>query len=220
MKLWILIVLGCVLPARALDTNAVLNAWIAAQSKLQTWSADFTQTRKVQTLKEPLRTPGRLVFAAPNRFRWELGQPAQTIAARGSNEMLVIYPRLKQAERYPLEGAGNEPWRDALALMDAGFAQSRADLEARFKLASILETNGFYRIALEPKSAKARKFLSEVLLIARTNDFSMAANQMRFADGTTLRNDFENAIANPKVVDGTFTPALAPDFKIVEPGKR
>jgi outer membrane lipoprotein carrier protein len=220
MKFWILAGLVCALPARAMDTNAVLNAWIASQSNLQTWSADFTQTRKVQTLKEPLRTPGRLVFAAPNRFRWELGQPAQTIAARGSNEMLVIYPRLKQAERYSLEGAGNEPWRDALALMDAGFAQSRADLEARFNVTSIRETNGFYRIALEPKSAKARRFLSEVLLMARTNDFSMAANQMRFADGTTLRNDFENAIANPKVEEGMFAPAIAPDFKIVEPGKR
>jgi outer membrane lipoprotein-sorting protein len=220
MKLWAIAALFCALQARAVDTNAILNAWIASQSKLQTWSADFTQTRKVQTLKEPLRTPGRLVFAAPNRFRWELGQPAQTIAARGSNEMLVIYPRLKQAERYPLEGAGNEPWRDALALMDAGFAQSRADLAARFSLTSVSETNGFYRIALEPRSARARKFLSEVLLIARTNDFSMAANQMRFTDGTTLRNDFENAIANPKVEDGTFAPAIPPDFKIVEPAKR
>ena len=39
----------------------------------------------------------------PNRFRWELGTPAETIAVRNATEMLVIYPRLKRAERFPLE---------------------------------------------------------------------------------------------------------------------
>ena len=108
-------------PAFAADTNVFLTNWLAAQSTLKTWTADFTQTRTLKTLKQPLRSNGRLIFAAPNNFRWQLGDPAQTIAIRNSNEMSVIYPKLKRAERYPLTGAGNEPWRDALALMDAGF---------------------------------------------------------------------------------------------------
>src|SRR5689334_7596200 len=85
----------------AADTNAFIANWLSAQSGLKTWTADFTQTRRLKTLKQPLRSQGHLVFAAPNNFRWQLGDPAQTIAIRNSNEMSVIYPKLKRAEKYP-----------------------------------------------------------------------------------------------------------------------
>src|SRR4051812_34326943 len=114
-------------PAYAADTNAFINQWLAAQSNLKTWTADFTQTRVLKTLKQPLQAQGHLTFAAPSNFRWQLGDPAQTIAIRNSNEMTVIYPKLNRGERYPLGAAGNEPWRDALALMDAGFPASSAE---------------------------------------------------------------------------------------------
>ena len=91
-------------PASAADTNSILAAWLNAQTNVQTWSADFLQTRKLKSLTQPLTATGHVWFAAPNRFHWELGQPAQTIAVRTTNDLLVIYPRLKRVERYPLSG--------------------------------------------------------------------------------------------------------------------
>ncbi len=82
------------LPGRAADTNGVLSRWFASQTNLQTWSADFTQTRALKALTQPLVTPGHLSFAVPNQFRWELGRPAKTIALRQADEMFVIYPLL------------------------------------------------------------------------------------------------------------------------------
>src|SRR5882724_7483799 len=81
----------------AADTNSLLATWLAKQPDIQTWSADFIQTRALKSLTQPLTATGHVWFAAPNRFRWELGHPPQTIAVRGSNEMLVIYPPLKRA---------------------------------------------------------------------------------------------------------------------------
>jgi outer membrane lipoprotein-sorting protein len=204
----------------AADTNAFLNSWLAAQAELKTWSADFTQTRTLTTLKQPLQSRGHLLFAAPNNFKWELGNPSQTTAIRNSNEMVVVYPKLKRAERYPLSGAGNEPWRDALALMDAGFPENRAQLESKFKLLSITTTGEVARIVMEPKSAMAKKFMSEVQLFLRTNDFSMAANQLKFADGSTLRNDFSNGVKNPTLPTNAFATDVPSDFKVVEPLKQ
>lgn len=204
----------------AADTNEFLNSWLAAQSQLKTWSADFIQTRTLTALKDPQRTPGHLQFQAPNNFKWELGKPPQTIAVRNSNEMVVAYPRLKRAERYPLGGSGNEPWQDALALMDAGFPENRAQLESKFKLLSITTTGKVARIAMEPKSAMARKFMSEVRLFLHTNDFSMAANELKFADGSSFRNDFTNGVKNPEIPTNTFSTAVPADFKIVEPMKQ
>lgn len=204
----------------AADTNELITQWLAAQSNLKTWTADFTQTRTLKTLKQPLKSTGHLIFAAPNNFRWQLGDPAQTMAIRNSNEMTVVYPKLKRAERYPLAGAGNEPWRDALALMDAGFPTSAAELENRFKLLSIRLTNDLAQITMEPRSAMAKKFMSEVQLSLRTNDFSMAANQLQFSDGSILRNDFTNAVKNPPLNADAFQAKIPAEYNVVEPMKK
>jgi outer membrane lipoprotein-sorting protein len=95
----------------------------AAQTHIQTWSAEFVQTRRLKALTQPLNATGRVWFAAPNRFRWELGQPPQTIAVRNAQEMLVIYPKLKRAERYPLTGNAGGQWRKRLLCSKPGFPE-------------------------------------------------------------------------------------------------
>src|SRR3954453_5232517 len=96
--------------AQPLDNNAMLLGLLNAQTNLQTWEADFVQTRCLKALTQPLTATGHVWFAAPNRFRWELGQPPQTIAVRQTEQLLVIYPRLKRVERYPLDSAKAGPW--------------------------------------------------------------------------------------------------------------
>src|SRR5881227_3351849 len=86
----------------AAESNSLLATWLARQPNIQTWSADFVQTRALKSLTQPLTATGHVWFAAPNRFRWELGHPAKTIAVRASDEMLIVYPMLKRVERYPL----------------------------------------------------------------------------------------------------------------------
>src|ERR1041385_3075604 len=124
-------------PLFAADTNAVLAGWFASQTNLHTWSADFTQTRALKALTQPLVTAGRLYFAVPNQFRWELGRPAKTIALRQAADMYVIYPLLKRAERYPLDARAPGEWRDLLSLLDAGFPRDRETFDACFRVLSL-----------------------------------------------------------------------------------
>src|SRR6266850_630013 len=120
----------------AAENNPLLSSWLGAQTNIQSWSADFLQTRTFKSLTQPLTATGHVWFAEPNRFRWELGHPPQTIAVRATNELLVIYPRLKRVERYPLSGAQSGEWRDALALLESGFPRSKAEIASRFKILS------------------------------------------------------------------------------------
>src|SRR5665213_4033261 len=142
---------------RAADTNAVLEAWFAAQSRVHTMCADFKQTRTLKTLSQPLVAAGRLWFSPPNQFRWELGRPAQTIAVRHGDDMYVIYPRLKRAEHYPLGASAPREWRDAMSLLDAGFPSTRKEFDSQFQILSLTETNGTWLVALQPRSAAARQ---------------------------------------------------------------
>jgi outer membrane lipoprotein-sorting protein len=194
-----------------------LDRWITAQANLQTWSADLIQTRSLKALTQPLVSTGKVWVAMPDRFRWELGQPAQTIALRQPDRLIIIYPRLRRAEKYPLNAQQPGPWRDALALLEASFPRNRADLESRFRLLSVVQTNSVVCLALQPKSASARRFMTEIQVSFRTNDFSPAATELRFSDGSSMRSDFTNAVFNAPLGPGLFDAKLDPDFTVVEP---
>jgi outer membrane lipoprotein-sorting protein len=203
--------------ARADEHDAQFDRWFAVQTNLQSWSADFTQTRSLKVLSQPLVATGKVWVSAPGRFRWELGQPAQTIALRLPDQLFIIYPRLKRVEKYSLEGVPPGPLKDALALLDASLPRDRASMEEHFRLMSATATNSILQMRLQPKSASARKFISEILIGFRTNDFSIAVNELKFADGSSLRNDFTNVMLNPPVDPALFEVKLAPDFTVVEP---
>ncbi len=200
------------------DPGAVLlDQWLVAQTNLHTWVADCTQTRSLKVLSQPLIASGKVWVSVPDRFRWELGQPAQTVALRQPDQLLIIYPRLKRVEKYPLHSAQPGPWKDALALLDASFPRSRSDLESHFRVLSVAETNSMIEVRLQPRSASARKFMAEIQVTVNTHDFSPRATELRFSDGSSMRNDFTNVVLNAPVAPELFDPKLDPSFSVVEP---
>lgn len=203
----------------AADISAVLDHWLAAQTNLQTWSADFTQTRTLKTLSQPLVSSGRVWFALPNQFRWELGDPARTIAVRDAKEMLVIYPRLKRAERYLLTGADAGLLGEALALLDAGFPRDRTSFDARFQVRALTATNATWQLDLQPANSTTHRLMPLIRVSLATNDFSLVANEIFLPDGSRMRNNFTNATLNAVFDRQLFKPVLGGDFKITEPMK-
>jgi len=197
--------------------NSLLAGWLNSQTNIQTWSAEVLQTRSFKSLAQPLTATGHVWFAAPNLFRWELGQPAQTVALRQPEQMWVIYPRLKRAEKYPLGGEQAGPWRDTLALLEAGFPRSEHELESRFRILSETNAGGLHEVSLQPRSATARRMMPQIKVAFATNDFSLRATELHFADGSIMRNEFTNVVINPRLDDTVFSPGLNPDFKIIEP---
>jgi len=210
---------ACLLAGTAVADSgtALLDQWISAQTNLHTWMADATQTRSLKVLSQPLVSSGKVWVMAPDRFRWELGQPAQTIALRQPDLLLIIYPRLKRVEKYPLRAVQPGPWKDALALLEASFPRSREDLNAHFRVLSVTETNSLMQVTLQPRSASARKFMAEIQVSLSTNDFSPLATELRFSDGSSMRNDFTNIVVNAPLRQELFDAKLDADFSLVEP---
>jgi outer membrane lipoprotein carrier protein len=200
--------------------SAEIGNVLDAQAGLKSWTADFVQTRTLKSLKQPLRTPGHLYFVAPNIFRWELGDPTQTIAVRTSNEVLLIYPPLKRAERYSVAANERNQWQEMLSLLDAGFPRSQRDLESRFKIVSDREDGGKTHLVLQPKAASARRWMQEMELVFDSAAKSLVATELRFADGSSLRNDFNNERKNAEIAPELFRPEIPPDYKVIEPAKR
>jgi outer membrane lipoprotein-sorting protein len=208
----------CAPPAlRADETDAVLTAWFAAQANLHTWTADFVQTRTLKALTQPLVVNGRIAFAVPHEFRWELGRPARTVAIRNGDDMFVVYPLLKRAEHYSLGADTPQQWRDTMALLQTGFPHDRREFEAQFQILSLTQTNGAWRLALRPKSAFARQMMPELRLGLATNDFALVSTELIFVDGSTMRSDFTNALLNPPLDPSRFQWTPPADFKVTNP---
>jgi outer membrane lipoprotein-sorting protein len=203
--------------AHGADTDALLDRWCAAQTNLKSWSADVRQTRSLKVLAQPLVSTGRVWVAVPDRFRLEMGQPAITIALRQPDHLWLIYPRLKRAEKYPLNGTQAGPWKDALALLEASFPRSRADLESRFQVRAISQGESLVELTLAPKSQAARKFMTEIQVSLSPNDFAPRATELRFSDGSRMRSEFTHPLVNPPLASDLFTVSLPPDFVVVEP---
>jgi outer membrane lipoprotein-sorting protein len=202
------------------EGEALLNAWLEKQAGLQSWSAEFTQTRTLKALTQPLTTDGRVWFAAPNRFRWELGRPPETLALRTATTLLVVYPKLHRAERYPLTEAARGPWRDALMLLESGFPRNREEFAARFQVGTPEVAAGECRLSLQPRVASARKLIPQLRLAFSTNELALRWMELRFADGSTLRNDFRHAQWNPTLEAALFEFPLGPDLQLVDPLER
>ncbi len=210
---------GLVASNAAAALNPAVAAWLAAQTNIQSWSADFVQTRSFKTLAQPLTASGHLWFEAPNKFRWEMTKPAPTIAVRAPQELLVIYPRLKRVERFPLTGEQTGPWRDALALLEAGFPRSQAELDAQYNILSQRLQGDSAELVLQPKSAAARRMMPQIRIGFDTKNKTLLNTELQFADGSTMRNDFKNPVLNPPVDPQLFAPPIPPDYKVVEPLK-
>jgi outer membrane lipoprotein-sorting protein len=196
--------------------NPVVDSWIRSQTNVATWAADFVQTRRLPALARPLSSPGHVWFAAPDRFRWELGDPVQSVAIRRGDALLVLGPRLKRAEMLDLRAIARGPMRDAVALLDTGFPRDAAEFAAHFDVQSVREESGRYELDLRPKNAGARRLLAGLGVSIATNDFGLLATELRFADGTILRNDFTNAVRNPAIPAARFDTAVPEGYSVGE----
>ena len=196
-----------------------IERWLNRQTQVLTWSAEITQTRRLKSLAEPLVSPGRVWFQAPNRFRWELGEPARTVAIRETDRLVLLYPQLRRAEVYPLTGEGNGPWRSSLTLLEAGFPQHRDQLEQQFDILKTSTQGSNTVVSLRPKSASARRWVHAIRVTLRSDDLNLQATELDFADGSQLRNDFRNAAINADIPTDRLKAQIPEDYTITEPGK-
>jgi outer membrane lipoprotein-sorting protein len=207
----------CLPGALRADTNDVLNSWFAAQTNLQSWSADFVQTRTLKTLTQPLITSGHVWFATPDQFHWEIGKPARTIALGAGNTMYVVYPMLKRAERYPMGANTPKQWRDMMSLLQAGLPRNRQDFESAFRIVDMVQTNEIWRLNLQPRSEFARQMMPALHLELATNNLSLTADELEFVDGSRMRSDYKNAQLNAPVDPNLFHWTPPADFKVSQP---
>ena len=214
---WIRGVLGLVCAGTAVAGPAedtVVERWMASATNLVSWQATVVQTRHLKALTQPLVSTGRVWFAAPNSFRWQLGVPPQSLALRSGNELVVLSPRLRRAERHDLGSSGPGPMNDLMALLDAGFPRDLAGFRRRFDLSGVVTNGSGVVLRMRPQDASARRMLPALALELDPSGEQLKATEMTFADGSRLRNDFSAVVTNAPLSDALFRTNLDAGWKV------
>jgi outer membrane lipoprotein-sorting protein len=201
----------------ASEGDALLARWLAMQTNVATWSADFVQTRRLKALTSPLEAKGRVWFEAPARFRWELGQPARSIVLRTDADLLVLSPGLRRAEHYPVATMASGPAGDVLALLEGGFPRDAAGFTNRFELLSSGATNGLQWLRFRPRSEGARRLLSEFSVLLATPGMELHGTELVMRDGSTMRTDFVGARLNGPLPAGWLASPVDATWKVTQP---
>ena len=194
-----------------------LNAWLAQQAEIKTWSADVVQIRNLRSLVRPLKSRGQVWFLQPNRFRWQLGDPPRTIAVRKDEELLIIYPRLKQIERFAGGEDVDPAWKQVLALLDVGFPSDAATFFARYKLVSATQSKKSWKFELRPAAEAARRLLDRITIEVSKRDFALLSTELTFPDGSTMQNRFIHRRLNPHLDKGMFDFKIEKEYTVVNP---
>ena len=173
---------------------APLKKWLARQDEFRSVAADFTQTRALRVLRDPVATPGRLWFTAAGALRWELGAPAKTIVLRKGDSLLIINPAKKTAERQPAERAGGP----GMAMMRFPLAKDFADFQRQFEVLALSSEGARTHLELAARDPQAKKYLKLMKIDFDAATGHLLAFEMAFKDGSSMRNEFSNVRVNQK----------------------
>jgi outer membrane lipoprotein carrier protein len=178
--------------------------WIASQAGMKSLSADFVQTRTFRTLRDPLERQGHIWFQSPDAFRWELGSPPTQIVLRYEDEMALIEPKKKRAQRLDPATTAKQSGRPNLAMMEFPLATDFAEFEREFEILDIRIEGTHCTLNLLPRDPEARKMVRDIQLDFDSTSHHLLAFEITFRDGSSLRNAFSNTQINTPIDPNVF----------------
>lgn len=205
-----LLILGFVFAGSALhaQSNApdmsLVERWLATNSGLGTLKIDFTQTRHLRSVKRASSQDGTLWLDYQNhRFRWQTGDPANTIVVSlGANILIIRTPGKKYEVRQA--GSGGAPGMAALA---NGFPRTLDEFKQRYHVLETRPEANTQRIIAKPLGESGRGVNTFTFVIDSTQH-RLLGIEIDLEDGSALHTVFRHVEVNPILTQELFQPSV------------
>ncbi len=194
-----------VMSATAVADHAPLDAWLKHQATISTLEAEFTQERTLPALKNPTTAPGRLSFAKPDKVRWQLGEPFETLAVSDGGMLTLIDAAAKTARRTTVDS----PQAVRFSLLSGKAFQSPADFNLAFDIVESRVVSGIHQYTLKAKDRRTRSAVPWIFLDIDPRKNELRALEFELQDKSRLRTVFHNPRFNLKLDDALFHPDLS-----------
>lgn len=184
--------------------EAVLDAWLKRQASVRSLDTAFIQERKLPSLKNPVTTPGRLSFSKPDKVRWQLGEPAETLAISDGHTFTLIDTASKTARRVPADSP--QATRFSLLTGD-GFSSPQAFRES-FEIIGHRVVTGIHQFTIKPRERRLRGQVPWIFLDIDPRKNELRALEFEFKDKSRIRTIFTAPRLNANLPANLFQPDL------------
>lgn len=194
--------LPLILLATACADTAPLDAWLKRQSSIESIDTAFVQERKLPALKQPTTTPGRMSFVRPDKIRWQLGEPAETLAISDGKTLTLIDVAANTTRQAPLDS----PEAARFSLLSGRAFQSPESFQQSFEVVESRVTGGIHQYTLKAKDRRIRSQIPWLFI-----DIDPAKNELRsleleLRDKSRIRTIFTDPRFNKRLPDHLFQP--------------
>ncbi len=184
--------------------NGPLDTWLKRQATITSLDADFIQERKLPALKNPVTTKGRISFAKPDKVRWQLGDPVETLAVSDGVTLTLIDTAAKTARKTGV----NSPQAARFSLLSGKAFDTAENFQQAFEIIESRVTSGIHQYTLKPKDRKTRSQIPWIFLDIDPEKNELRAMEMELQDKSRVRTIFQNVKFNGKLDDTLFKPDL------------
>jgi outer membrane lipoprotein carrier protein len=190
--------------SNAIAQNAELETWLKRQSSITSLDASFTQERKLPALKEPTTTKGRLCFVKPDKVRWQLGDPFETLAVSDGETLTLIDAAAKTARRTGVDS----PQAARFSLLSGKAFETVEKFYQTFEVIESRVTAGIHQYTVKAKDRGVRSQIPWIFLDIDPERNELRALEMELQDKSRLRTVFEKPRFNVKLDESLFRPDL------------
>ena len=200
---------GCLASALAESADTAVPGffgdWLAAQKHAADVRVEFSITKTMPALKEPVKAAGRFWNYADGRFRWETGQPATAVLVfdgvtlqswdAAGNKWRTLDPNSRSMRL----------WMDFLG----GQNLTEGGLRRDFLITAPAAGKALASVVLEPKSSRVRRDLKQIQLKFNTAERRLVQMLIQQGDGGSQTMDF-SAPKRMTAADRAMVPPPAP----------
>lgn len=204
LSIWLLAVAAVNASDNVINLEPV-RQWIEHQSSVQCVTANFVQERRLKALKLPIVNPGKLWFKSPGFFRWQLGEPAESIALQRDDKLLLLRPLKKAGEHYNLEQGNSRKLVPGAVFFSAGFPRSYKGFTENFTVTGVQKEAGSFFFTVKVNDRKAMLALRKIVFQVNATTFYTEGISLRFRDSSSVSTRFSSIRENTKLGNSIFT---------------
>lgn len=201
------LILAPLLPAAAGDPS-VVERWFQATSTASSVEVVFSQKRILKTIKLPIKNEGKLwIDYAEDRFRWQTGDPPQTIVLRVGTELTIIRTPGKRYEIRDLtQKSGAEERvkpKSGMTVLAGGFPRTLEAFEKQYRVLETKFEDGLHRVITKPLDARGES-VHEFVFLIDADSFFLRGFEIELEDGSSIEMVFDEVTPNVELNDGLF----------------
>jgi outer membrane lipoprotein carrier protein len=198
--------------AQAADVDKVLADLQSYRETLNTFTANFVQTKHLALLSGDVISRGTFVYKKPGIMVWRYDPPEDTIMGIKPGQITFYFPSLKKAKRVHLSSGADVPQWMSFGMgpiNDVGSVKKNATVTAS-------EANGIILLSVSPTDKK--EAIKEIVISLR-QDYNPARIRFIEKGGDITTIDFSNQRVNPTINDALFDVKIPAGVAIEDIGK-